>query len=301
VVPHSSGFRLPQGGNRPFRLTLVPEPRLEIRTFSNLAGDVLKSFLQTAEELRSEPAVIVDLRGNRGGSDLFAKQWFAALLGEAPKGWEIRELLSPVTLQGDVLLHRWLLERASSPYAREQAGGRLAYFQQRLRVAEEAGIERHWKTPDEGTRAGSAMPENSGLSAESLDRSGGVSSQRGFAGRLIVLVDRGTCSSAETFVLMAKRLPGTVLLGENTGGMAEFGEIKLYTLPHSGIQAQVGSKKFQDTSGAFAEGLGFKPDYWLDSSHPISSILEEIGALGTAGSTGEGTGSKEGSGISTGG
>ncbi len=255
---HPPKVRLGRTSARPYRLTYIPYPRIELRTFSALAGPQLEGFLESAEKAKDQAVVLIDLRGNSGGSDRYGTEWLQRLFGSPTSGWEVLELVSPVTLQGDVLLHQWLLSRAASPSEKEQVGGRLASALKNLEEAEAVGLEPEWKKL---SVEGGSAPRTSASP---------------FQGRLILLVDSNTSSSAETFVLMAKQFPETVVLGENTHGMMRFGEVKLYRLPNSGIWIQAGSKHFRDPTGEFQEGRGFLPDYWIEDSEPISEIVTGV-------------------------
>lgn len=261
-----STVRWSGGDPRPFRLTYIPFPRIEIRTFSALAGPNLQPFLESTARLADSDAALVDLRGNGGGSDRYAREWLRDVLGSGLTGWSVSELVSPVTLQGDVLLHRQLLARSRTQSEREEAGGRLAHAVLELEKAESEGRGAGWVHHGEVRTEKPAAPV-------------------GFQGRLILLVDANTASSAETFVLMAKRDSRTIVVGENTRGMARFGEIKLYSLPHSGIRLQAGSKLFEDPEGGFREGRGIVPDYWLESSDSISEIVGILRGAATGASS----------------
>ncbi len=254
---HSPKVRLSGSMRRPFRMIQTPFPKIEIRTFSTLVGLDLKRFLDSADRAREREWVVVDLRGNPGGSDHYAREWLLRLHGGNSPGWKVSELISPVTLQGNVILHRWLFSRARSEAEREQSGGRLAFALEELEKAENQQMPTQWKTHD-------AAP------VEILPNSSP------FDGKLLILVDSNTGSSAETFVLMAKQYSQAIVVGENTRGMARFGEIKLYSLPNSTIRIQAGSKIFHDPTGLFTEGRGFVPDYWLEGSEPISEIVERL-------------------------
>ena len=270
---HPSQARLASSHPRPYRLTRIPYPRIELGSFSALYSVELEEFVRSADDLREEPMIVLDLRGNSGGSDRFGKEWLESLTGRTFQTWNIRELVSPVTLQGDVLLHEWLLANNGARAAKEEAGGRLAYFKERLAEGRRNGLERKWidvpGPPSDNRETAIGKP---------------------FHGRLILLTDRGTQSSAETFVLMARQVPGPIRVGENPGGMIRFGEIKLYRLPNSGIWVQAGSKHFEDPTGAFREGWGFAPDHWSDDSSSISSISRMVERLSGSMGAGSGTG-----------
>jgi hypothetical protein len=67
-------------------------------------------------------------------------------------------------------------------------------------------------------------------------------------------------------VTYAKQLPGTVLVGENTGGVGEFGELKSYLLPSSRLWVQAGTEWFTSHGVAVRaeETVGYMPDFWID-------------------------------------
>jgi hypothetical protein len=66
-----------------------PAPR-EIRTMETAALD---GVVGTASSLRALPRVILDLRGNSGGSDEVANQWVIAFSGGRYKGFAIANAL----------------------------------------------------------------------------------------------------------------------------------------------------------------------------------------------------------------
>lgn len=77
-------------------------------------------------------------------------------------------------------------------------------------------------------------------------------------------------SAGEDFLSYSKSLPDITIVGENSGGVGTFGEIRSYVLPNSKIRLNFPSKIF--LSKYAEEGIGFLPDYWLDSSKPEEEV-----------------------------
>jgi len=81
---------------------------------------------------------------------------------------------------------------------------------------------------------------------------------RRFAGRVVVLTDRGTASAAEDFVLMMRVVPGAVVVGDTTSGTAS------QPLPRqlpNGWWLRVPASMELTPDGAFVvEGRGLPPD-----------------------------------------
>jgi hypothetical protein len=87
-----------------------------------------------------------------------------------------------------------------------------------------------------------------------------------FRGPVVALVDNDCASSCESFTQYVPQLEGGVLVGENTGGVGVFGELRSYRLPRSGLGMSAGKKHFHDADPTriVPEGRGQLPDLWLD-------------------------------------
>lgn len=229
-------------------------PVIRIQKFDEGKHDEMLELVAAGERLRDEPVIVLDLRGNPGGPDTYAREFFLNLTAGPVRYSTINELTSTTTMQGTV---NWAVCTLARPDL--QAAGREAFEQRRtssLAMLEGAEVgEKSWNvyTPEWQGRA-----------------------PKPYAGRLVVLVDRGCGSACESFVMFARQLPGTLVVGENTAGVGIFGEIRRYRLPHSGMWMQAGRKWFQ-TQGAAEEakeGSGFMPDLWLDTKDPRAAALD---------------------------
>lgn len=92
-----------------------------------------------------------------------------------------------------------------------------------------------------------------------------------YDGALYVLVNTKVASSGESAVSYAKSVRNCVLIGENTMGCGNFGDVISYKLPHSGMVMTVPYKLFV---GMFKEGEGFTPDLWVDNEDVTGEVVK---------------------------
>jgi peptidase S41-like protein len=224
--------------------------RLRIRSLSRTNEGQMASFVATADGLRGAGAAIVlDVRGNGGGSDSFVYDWFQDLTQTKFHFSMVGDpLQSEVTRQGTVnALGCDLTEkridakaRASLTKERNEAVADLEQAARRVK-----GPYRDWKT---------YTPEKQQVTPA-------------YAGALVVLADSACGSSCESILMFARQLPGALVVGENSAGAGVFGEVLEYRLPSSRIGVHAGSKWFHDTDPkkTVQEGTGYLPDIWLDT------------------------------------
>ena len=242
---------LPAARGPAFEMLEAPFPWVRLRTlFTDRAG-ALDRFVESAAEVRDAPVVVLDLRRTGGGSDRYLIRWFGALVRQDLQYWTRGRLTSEVVLQGG--LNFWECVRAANP---TDAGG-AAWI--------DARIERAHRELD------SAMRER-GMFYDLDRRSPKVFGEGTFDGRLLVVTDRRCASACETAVLLARQVPGAVIVGENTGGVMKVGEMRRYRLPNSRVGVSLGHQSHEDPFGEFRESLGFVPDVWLDGNDPDQAI-----------------------------
>lgn len=92
-----------------------------------------------------------------------------------------------------------------------------------------------------------------------------------YNGTLYVLINTHVASSGESAVSYAKSVRNCVLIGENTMGCGNFGDVISYKLPYSGMIMTVPYKLF---IGMFKEGEGFTPDLWVDKEDVAGEVLK---------------------------
>ena len=101
-----------------------------------------------------------------------------------------------------------------------------------------------------------------------------------FTGRLLVVTGPQCASACETTVLLARQVPGTWIVGQNTHGTMKVGELAWYRLPESRIWVALGRRAHTDPLGRFAEGRGFLPDVWIDGREADARLEELIACAG---------------------
>jgi C-terminal processing protease CtpA/Prc len=246
---------------RPFLESNEEVPILRLASFDSGQHEALQDFVDAGARLRDEPAIVVDLRGNPGGSDNYARDFFVNLTSGTLRYNTIEKLNSPTTWQGAA---NW----ATCSLARSDldAAGRNEFEQMRGEYLA------HLDTAPPGRKTWTLYrPQHEGKAPVP------------YAGSVVVLVDRRCASSCESFVMYARQLPNTLIVGENTAGVGVFGQVRSYRLPHSGIWMQAGGKWFHDPDPKkmAQEGHGYEPDIWLDTEDPLAAAKNIVRCLKT--------------------
>ena len=92
-----------------------------------------------------------------------------------------------------------------------------------------------------------------------------------YDGRLILLTNRRVLSAGEGMVGISRSVNNSILIGENTGGSAQFSSTCGYYLPHSKFIVNL-PRQFILVPG-LEECVGYLPDYWLDTMDPVKEVL----------------------------
>lgn len=95
-----------------------------------------------------------------------------------------------------------------------------------------------------------------------------------YEGRMFVLQNKGVASSGESAVSYARSVKNVCFVGSMTAGCGQFGDLRKYRLPNSGIYFVMGYKVFN--MDGFEEGKGFMPDYWLDTRDVFDETADFI-------------------------
>ena len=192
---------------------------LAIRTLSNWQDEHFDKIKELENMLDESKCLIVDLRGNGGGSssptNKLADILYGAKTGGLVRSW-IRTTPEATIIQNLEKNKQWAnLDRSKDPTI-------LADF--------------------------SKMPPPAFASDNS-----------GWARPIYILTDRGTCSSAEIFVIRMIRHPNVKYVGDNTGGMEIYAEMGFVVLPNSNIKFGIGNVYHELEQKNF-ELIGHKPD-----------------------------------------
>ncbi len=227
---------------------------IRLHSFSSRFDRELRRFVEDVARHRKARRLVVDLRGNGGGNNRYAYEWFNALTAQPRVVGTASQRYSAdvAALRANRAVLDWLRR---SDAGRQEAGAALP--KELLRVFAEVA------------QAPRTAVEQTG------NMEWGGSAERDYTGRIWVLVDRHTASSAENLVLALRELPTTRIVGEPTGGLIEAGEVGLVVLPRSGLVWGIPTKRFSyDTLPICAEGVGIPVDVYLPDlpDNPLEAL-----------------------------
>lgn len=216
-------------------------PVISAKSFMGSDWQMLEDLRKWGRELREAKAFVLDISNNNGGDSTFPEAFFRSLLGTLDRQFMFAELRSPTMLQA-----REAMERPKDPYFR------VSEWHRRRRLRR---YRRHHVKEWIVHKPGPASRRKAGCKCE----------------HVVVVMNSRTVSAAESVIPMARSVPNVVLVGENTAGCNRFGNIIVYCLPNSKIKFQLASSV--SLLPGFEEGVGFMPDYWIDSADPVGEVV----------------------------
>jgi len=222
-------------------------PVLRIRSFSEHHEEHIERFLETADRYREASCVIVDLRGNGGGSEAYVIEWIRRLTDRrAGSAFFTCELKSRTTMMGRANYMTYLLDLYPKAdfYRREAA---------RFLDSARSITEPLW--------AGPFTPQTARIPNDTT----------------VVIITNGRVASAgEGFVMRARHAENVVVVGENTHGALTFGNVSAHQLPHSkmNVRLPINFGLFPDL--VFREEEGLAPDYWVPAPDAVNCAVAAL-------------------------
>lgn len=205
------------------------------------------------------PALLFDLRDNQGGSLEYMRAWIAhARQGEwrSHPYLEVGGALWPCG-PWNLAVERQVAEgTVDTPEAQEE--------RERLHAA--------WSEPP---------PEHPSQL--------GLGIQRGrathpYTGRVFALLNRNTGSSGELAALDLQRALGAVLVGERSAGTMQYGDVRRFVLPHTGLVCQIPTRRF--FFAAAVEAVGVPVDVYLERvGQDVTELVPSLDRLWAAART----------------
>ncbi len=172
--------------------------------------DQLKKFVEEATSLRADRLIVVDLRGNGGGSSSWGTDWIEKLWGyhtDFDKG-----IHESVWISGGNRIHfQRLYDNIKSQGGIESNSAKANWSD--LLAAHKSG-----KTGTFGELHGLSEPESK-------------KKRSAFRGRVIVLTDFNVFSSGETFLEQLKLMPNVKQAGIPTNASTYFSDVRFVTTP----------------------------------------------------------------------
>lgn len=91
--------------------------------------------------------------------------------------------------------------------------------------------------------------------------------------RILVLTDKNTASSAESFLTCLREAGGVTVIGGNTAGMHLCGNLLTCTMPNSGVRVQFGTKLNFYGDLDDHDGTGYLPDLWVEPADALDAAV----------------------------
>ena len=183
--------------------------------------------------LDNHQALIIDIRGNSGGSDLYWKNIVSMLVDK------------PMPVDGFVLF---------------RSGEVIDNYAQRREISLN-NINNLVALKLENIPTEVATSFNGYVKLENTIPSNKVSN---FNGNIYLLVDGSVYSSSESFAIFAKDTGFATLIGQRTGGDGGGFDPVLFALPNSGIIARMSADMYLTPRGICNEEHKTTPDYVID-------------------------------------
>jgi len=235
-------------------ILLNDTPVITLRRFDDVGDETfMKDFVESGHKYKDEKALVIDLRGNSGGSSMWGEFWFENYTGYPVQQGGAKILrFGPLHKQFNSLYlhdnHTSYLNKYNMPELNEFA---KKYYDSIKDVMNDDSlnyqlIEREYQVVDNGSI-------------------------------IFVLIDKRVGSSAEDFVLNLKTTNNVVVVGSNTYGCSDvLSMINLY-LPNSRTNVFLGfSLDIKQEEPHFFDGVGLEPDIWLANSTMLERVLKLI-------------------------
>ena len=201
----------------------------------------LDKFAQDGQKFKNDDYLIIDLRGNSGGSNIYASQWIKNFSGKKPVELMIGSELSTLTANK-------LLENSI-----KQSYG--------MEIEE---LDKEYQVLFDETSTGWSEVEYTQPIKIDNDT------------LIFVLIGNSVASAGESFVEYLKQLENVIFLGSNTAGLVNFGNVGMCNLPNSRIELMISTSISISPDLKLKEGKGYYPDFWITPNDSLELTLQFI-------------------------
>lgn len=216
-------------------------PIIEHRSTAPTPENIIKleEFVEEAKNFRDDKFLIIDIRGNSGGNEIYPYKW-------------VENYTEENIGYGNV----------SCSLATNTALNMLINSVQEI-----------YKDPKLISQVKNIVKVNNfGWSEIEYSKNKRIKNEN----LIIVLFDNQVASGGESFVRFLKQLDNVIFIGSNTSGVKTFGNMGMCKLPYSQLEINFGISLFFDWDLEFREGLGYLPDFWVDPTNSLNIALKFI-------------------------
>ena len=226
-------------------------PILRINSFANELYSAMEKFMESGNELRNENTIVVNIMYNGGGSSSFPQTFIRNLNGVVQ--WETH----------------WAILK-SPPI--------IEYFAEHD-LGAPPGLSPDFRNLVLSSREELAEFRSSPVRKWEFTSTHNHRVPGSYTGTLIILTNRNVLSGGEAFVGASQSVKNRIVIGENTGGSAQFPSACGYCLPNSKFIANL-PRHFIVIPG-LEECIGYLPDYWLNTSEPVKEVMALASSIPT--------------------
>lgn len=208
----------------------------------NTKDDSVELFAESANKIKDEDVIIIDIRGNNGGNDIGPLKWFENFTGKVPQ-------VEKTSIKLASLINNYITKIAANSINYESLSQQLKEeYKKELEIA------------------------NNKSNKWYIDKSKEEKCEN--KTKIFVIIDNKVASSAESFVSYLDTLENVVFVGTNTSGVMISNSYIQCILPNSKIEISYGNEL--SLNNKFIEGKGFEPDIWINEEDIIERVLNLI-------------------------
>ena len=302
-VNNPSGFPYLKEKTTAFSAYIRLESFLDMNT--KASEKTFEKFCSAGSRYRSMPNVILDLRTNQGGSHSYedgfiGSFYFNDSIYENKAQKDIANYIYSRKMEEiyDGCFRLFSYAVAKDMYDLNY-GIKLSKKEKNEKMIEadrqdlknySALLKKQEKSPEKIWSKIYSCEEPAGSSKKAALNAAYENYKSAFNGRMIILLDRNSCSASEEICLLAKEFFGkekVILVGENSGGCIEYGATTDFYLPNSElsfhIPTSVCSPFMERLDSWHGEGNGIYPDIWStdeDMAETLVNITKDEGLRG---------------------
>ena len=222
-------------------------PVIELNSFSRMSSDdnSIEKFLEDGKMLNGVDKLIIDLRGNPGGSMINIEKWYKGFTGQS--------------LPNDIV----------------EAG---LYTDTSIALSENKFKSKKNEPEDikdiclDKIESYSKKDFYPGWSPIKYEESPSIENDS----NIIILVDKNTSSAAEFFVYYLKKMEKVSTVGTITNGCVLTGNCNTAYLPNSNIKINISHKIYMSKDLNNIDGLGLMPDYWVKPRESMKAAINYL-------------------------
>lgn len=223
-------------------------PVVRVRTFGDYYTEQLYEFLQTADRYKGEPYLILDIRGNSGGNDIWPRSWVQRFTGYTPVYNTIAsELMSKATRMGRV--------NSCAKTVSDMGEDAPSWFTECITQFDlqadsfiRQSMEPYWTKPVDPIFRW--IPNDT---------------------TIIVIMDGAMGSSGEGFIeFLWRQVENVILVGENSAGALTFGPQVIHRLPNSRLTVWTSIGVIIPANLEWVEESGLEPDLWVPAADALN-------------------------------